>query len=500
MHVSAKELVCLAVLVLPAFSPAEAALIISSAPTANVTCAKAVCTATASNAVLNANHLQSLLAKENVKVATDHNASDIRISTALNWVSAKTLTLDARRSIIVNKPVSVSGAGGLALITNDGSTGGELSFGAKGNVTFWSLSDSLTINGASYTLVNSLATLASNVIANPRGNYALATDYNAGVDGTYGSSPIPISIAFQGVLDGLGNAISNFSMYVTAKKQAVGLFGELTGTVENLRLINVNISAGPDSSAGAFVAINYGTISGVYVSGIIEAHGGGPHGLGGVVSQTEGTVANSYSAATVKGCCQIGGLAYQNDGTISNSYATGAISGHGMAGGLVAVNGGTIESSYAGGTVNGATVGGLVAMNGGTISNSYASGSVSLDNRAELSPYLGGLVGTTVGHSSIVDSYSKGAVIGGAGSIVGGLIGEDDSTSGNFSDSYWDTTTSGITNSRQGAGNIANDPGITGLTTVQLQSGLPAGFDPSIWDENPSINGGLPYLRGNPPT
>jgi hypothetical protein len=51
----------------------------------------------------------------------------------------------------------------------------------------------------------------------------------------------------------------------------------------------------------------------------------------------------------------------------------------------------------------------------------------------------------------------------------------------------------------QGAGNIADDPGIKGKTTQQLQSGLPKGFDPKIWAENPKINGGLPYLIANPP-
>jgi hypothetical protein len=38
------------------------------------------------------------------------------------------------------------------------------------------------------------------------------------------------------------------------------------------------------------------------------------------------------------------------------------------------------------------------------------------------------------------------------------------------------------------------------LTTIQLQSGLPTGFDPSIWGEDPSINGGLPYLLGLAPS
>jgi hypothetical protein len=57
----------------------------------------------------------------------------------------------------------------------------------------------------------------------------------------------------------------------------------------------------------------------------------------------------------------------------------------------------------------------------------------------------------------------------------------------------------GINNPSQGAGNIANDPGITGLTTQQLQSALPTGFDPKIWASNPNINNGYPYLRANPP-
>jgi hypothetical protein len=60
-------------------------------------------------------------------------------------------------------------------------------------------------------------------------------------------------------------------------------------------------------------------------------------------------------------------------------------------------------------------------------------------------------------------------------------------------------TTSGIGDA-QGAGNIAHDPGIKGLTTTQLQAGLPHGFDHSIWAQDAKINDGFPYLRGNPPT
>jgi hypothetical protein len=82
---------------------------------------------------------------------------------------------------------------------------------------------------------------------------------------------------------------------------------------------------------------------------------------------------------------------------------------------------------------------------------------------------------------------------------VGGLIGDDESQSGSLESTYWNTDTSGITNLSQGAGNISNDPGIAGLTTEQLQSGLPAGFDPKVWAEDPNTNNGLPYLIDNPP-
>jgi hypothetical protein len=92
----------------------------------------------------------------------------------------------------------------------------------------------------------------------------------------------------------------------------------------------------------------------------------------------------------------------------------------------------------------------------------------------------GGLVGYY--QAEITDSYSSGRVTGSDGVIVGGLIGQGGEASVN--DSYWDTTTSGTTKSAGG----------TGLTNSQLQSGLPSGFDPTIWAQTPGVIGGLPYL------
>ncbi len=68
-----------------------------------------------------------------------------------------------------------------------------------------------------------------------------------------------------------------------------------------------------------------------------------------------------------------------------------------------------------------------------------------------------------------------------------------------MTDAYWDLDSSGISDPSRGAGNVANYPGIAGLTTAQLQSALPAGFDPAVWARSASLNNGYPYLIANPP-
>jgi hypothetical protein len=200
----------------------------------------------------------------------------------------------------------------------------------------------------------------------------------------------------------------------------------------------------------------------------------------------------------------VGGLVGFNlSGTVSKSYAAGGVECQGKAacGGLVgfqafALQGAEmIERSFATGPVtsNGGA-GGLVGYaQVGTISDSYATGSVS-------APLAGGLIGENTnndGYHSVENSYSSGVVTGSAGE-TGGLIGNDESKS-TIKRAYWDTTTSGITDKGQGAGNVANDPGIKGLSNTKLESRLPDGFNPKVWAESPAINGGLPYLIANPP-
>jgi filamentous hemagglutinin family protein len=526
---------------------------------------------------------------------------DIIIASALSWNTGTKLKLYAYHSVLFDAPVSATLRGKLSLETDNGGTGGDISFDG-GNVAFSKLASVLTINGASYTLVDNIATLATDIASDPGGDYALAENYNARPDGTYSTSPI--ATTFTGTFEGLGNSIANLTIDDTTASDLVGLFAQTStaGVIENLGLTNIKFTsavvlgdggytgglAGTNlgllmgdfvtgeitttstgSDAGGLVGLNEGTVSDSYTS--VAIHGSGMDGqyggiasgngncaagalisnsyangnvtggdgsaVGGLVGVNLDQIANSYATGVVTGAaedsgggiCVAGGLAGISAGeygTIGDSYATGAVSGGSRAyvGGLVG-EGSAISNSYATGAVSGTSdgvVGGLVGYGGG-ISDSYATGAVSADNRS----YVGGLIGYNaefeinnaystgavtagtdafvgglIGYNSVAVeyTYSSGQVTGGTGSEIGGLVGENNSSGGSFSHTYWDTTSSGITNLNQGAGNFSGESGITGLTTAQFQSGLPAGFTDTVWGENASINDGLPYLRAIPPT
>ena len=226
--------------------------------------------------------------------------------------------------------------------------------------------------------------------------------------------------------------------------------------------------------------------------------------MGALVGELSGAkVLNSYATGQVSGSGIVGGLVgYNESAIIRNSYANVAVSGNGVVGGLVGKNErgctdclGTIEVSYAIGIVSGGDdteAGGLVGQNhGGIISDSYAMGAAGGGNNA----FVGGLLGNNNDWSEqrtdaeISASFATGAVTGGSGAMVGGLIGQDLAKK-SITDSYWDLDTSDISDPSQGAGNIANDPGITGLTTEQFLSGLPKGFHKDIWKEKGKIDDG----------
>jgi len=454
---------------LTAASSAQAALTISGGATKNVSCASGVCSATAATAVLNKNDLETMLASSNVRVVPGSVATNIVIDTGVTWASGYGLTLDAYQSIAFDEPVTVNGTGAFTILTNDGGSGGDYTFGPKGKVTFLSTSNALTINGTAFTLLGSMSDVQA-INTNLNGNYALANSYNA--KHVTGWTPIGTGApGFAGMFEGLGNTISNLNVNIGTGNDA-GLFGNSTGTIRDIGIVGGAVIGGQD--------------------------------VGGLVGANGGTIVHSYSTASVGGNSSwpVGGLVGTLGGSegvaIRDSYASGAVAGRKQVGGLVGEMYGaaTIDECFATGTVtsseqSGPGTGGLVGYQNDSdisvIENSYATGAVP-----GTTDYRGGLVGQNkTDNVAIVSSYSTGAV-NNSGSDVGGFVGANSSHASN---DYWDTTSSGMTNGCNG--NLCS--GITGLTTAQFQSGLPAGFDPTIWAENLSINNGFPYLINNPP-
>lgn len=495
---------------------AGAAVVISTAPTSNMSCVSGVCTPTAKNAVLNTGDLVGMLAAGDLTVKSDALSADIQVKSAVGWAAANRLTLDSEHAIAVGSPLSVTGTGALTLTTNDGGTGGDLTFSGPGHAEFWDLSSSLIVNGTSYTLVGDLATLSADATGNPSGAFALAKSYDASVDGIY--AQCPVELTFAGKFEGLGNAISKLSIAISGEWLQVnaGLFRKLdTGAVVrdvNMTGIHIAVDARNHSSSsgvGAIAGESQGEIDNVTANGHMKVRVNFPGGIGGIVGTVDaGSINNAHADVSInargtRGSVYAGGLVgTMQAGVIQNSSATGSVaafahkkSGSAVAGGLVGGGNVAIAMSWASGAVK-ATGGGSAYAGGliGVLDSGYVVASYSLGNagvvKAANVVMSGGFVGQTdIGNVS--SSYSTGSVSA-PHAFYGGFVGFNSAT---CSADYWDTDTSG-----RSEGNGGGDgSGISGLTDAQLKSALPAGFDPATWGRSAGVNNGYPYLLGNLP-
>jgi hypothetical protein len=280
-------------------------------------------------------------------------------------------------------------------------------------------------------------------------HFALMADINLSRFQYQGAPIAPMeneSTSFTGTFEGNGHTISHLAI---AGDSCLGLFGGVGfgGKIANLGLHVVDVN-GTSGQIGGLVGFNEGgTITNCHVSGTVQGYSM----VGGLVGNSEGTVIGSYSAVTVNGRSYAGGLVGHNDvgnpypqypgghdgeGRISASFSTGAVTGRFYTGGLIGMNWrGSADTSYSAAAVTGVHhAGGLVGYNGcATITACYSSGHVTAPES------VGGLVGC-----------------GGRPETV--------------TASFWDTQTSGQSDSDGG----------TGLTTAEMQIAqtfLDAGWD-----------------------
>jgi len=487
----------LAPLALAAAAPAaHASLAISAAPTSNVTCSGGTCTATATDAVLNATDLKMFLRHGNVHVDAGP-ANTIAVNATVNWTQGSRLTLSANTGVAVTQPIVVAGHGAVTLTTGDTSAG-AIVFTGRGRLDFWDTTSSLIINGSSYTLANDVASLASAIAANTHGNFALAKSYDAMADAPYTASPIYV---LYGSLNGLGHAISNVKIQSTETYAAfiAYLLADSASSVSNLTLAQIDLTGtGHGAYVGGLAGYAEDTLSHVRVTGHVK--GTDLATVGGIVgwqapASMVAIVDSSVNAVVSGSPGSIAGgiVGFQYHGYILRCAVAGRIEGGASyAGGLAGlVQGNVISGNWSSARVSGNFAGGLVGLANGvfTLADNYVSGAVFSG---------GGLIGKTVGLGggsggpSVQRSYARGVVHG------GGVTGNDDG-SGVYTDVYWDMDTTHVRNPASGVLNHPNYPGITGLSDTQMKAALPAGFSPSVWGLNPSINNGYPYLLANPP-
>jgi hypothetical protein len=246
-----------------------------------------------------------------------------------------------------------------------------------------------------------------------------------------------------------------------------------------LGVVKSELKARNDSLSTLVVGNNSGLLSRCWVSGKIEVLGG-VH-VGGLTAFNDGTISNSYSAVKIS-----------VSGTMMN---IGGLAGYSHTNGL-------IESSYAVNAIavrkaSSLNLGGMIGENFGSVGDIFAENTLT-EGRQLTATNVGGVVGKNHAGAAIAAAYAAGPIVNKHGSpFGGGLIGFDAAKPGSIADSYWDLDM-GIADPHQGAGNLEDDPGITGLTTGQFQQGLPPGFDPKIWGSNAKVNQGFPYLRAVP--
>jgi len=367
-------------------------------------------------------------------------AGDILIDAPVTWASANTLSLDAYHSVVFNADVTATGAGKVVLTTNDGGSGGDYSFAPSVSLSFTGTAGSgqaLTINGQAYTLVYSQADLL-NINNALGGDYALATSLDL-LDSAFGGAPIaPLeSQPFTGVFTGLGNTIGHLHVR------------------QQLSILQVD-------------ALGYASNGAVGMFGWV--------GQGGRIEHIRLADAQVFGADGM----QVGALVGNLGGTVFDATTSGDVSvGSGVnttagfayasAGGVVGGSVGTIRDSQSSATIEGinAFAGGLLGSTSGgaTVLNSHATGDVIVGSApgGSENPTAGGLVGVLYGYqfggvnplpTSVTGSYATGNVFGGGGVFAGGLIGTV--TQAQVTTSY---ATGSVTASAPGQNGVVNFAG-----------------------------------------
>jgi len=380
-----------------------------------------------------------------------------------------------------------------------------------------------------------------------------------GLSGGY--RPVDLKIVpFFGIYDGNNHIISNlFILYDDQEiHRMIGLFGRIDQSIlKNIVLQNVSITNLSDAQAGALVGsvTNNSLILNCSSSGIVKAI----NNAGGLIgTMLNSSVIDSKSSGFVSGIGRaVGGLiGKMTTSTVERNSFNGIVDGQERTGGLIGYSdgftqGATIRYSsshgyvisksstrFTGGLVGSASltniescysttnivvenvseharVGGLAGSHSGIgtifdvpiMKNSFFYGNIIFQDEPSVS--VGGLAGSVstgiIQHSyvasrtGIVNQYGESGSIRMKGSLIGFLWYRHSG----ISNSFWDIDTVMLD---QAVGQVQDNPSITdvyGFTTPEMKQASTYqkhGWDfDTIWEIDPNINDGYPFIRAIPP-
>ncbi|MDO4511277.1 MAG: hypothetical protein Q4B68_05605 [Bacteroidales bacterium] len=290
------------------------------------------------------------------------------------------------------------------------------------------------------------------------------------------------SYMWEGVFDGDGHTISNFSIDNYAYDYC-GLFSEvgLKGEVKNLKMANTTITS-LGYNVAAVAGRNYGKIDNITLTSprIVASEG---YNTGAVAGRSYGPLSNiTVEKAVVSSLGYSGAVVGSQYSSITNANATGSVQGTGkqvFVGGVAGLvskanvdqANPVIDNCSFSGTVvspnNEVAVGGLVGSFAyGSLTNSAASATVMGISASAC--YVGGLAGT-IYHATVNNCYTTGFVSNPNTPHCGGLVGKS---------SEYSETSGGsvITNSYSSAmlvtGSTASSRGLVGTPAyITLGSG-----------------------------
>lgn len=248
------------------------------------------------------------------------------------------------------------------------------------------------------------------------------------------------SIAFTGNFDGDGHSVSG--MFINTTSTHNGLFGNSSGTVQNLTVANSWVSGGKNTAG--VIGYNVGTIENISNSASVTAI---DECVGGVVGNSTYKVYNNYSIIKnvvnkgfVSGKNNVGGVAGCATAVVVDKAKNAAlIEGFGYVGGIFGGIGSSSKNDMKNlkntGDINGSHfVGGISGHCGGITSVSSKTSSYSClkssgscgtlqvaNNEGKITGlrYVGGIIGE-VCHGTISELSNSGDVIGEGG--TGGIV------------------------------------------------------------------------------